>query len=242
MVDYVLPLLAAPFIGSFAGVLIRRLPARRPVLLSRSACDGCGRVLPWSALVPMLSYAAARGRCRACGAAIGRFHLAVEVAALGLALMVVLADGASRRLWPDCGLAWTLLTLAWIDWEHGRLPDALTLPLLVAGLVSTWWLEPWAVLDHAAGAVAGYLVFRLIALAYSAWRGREGLGHGDAKLLACAGAWVGWQGLDQVVLLGALATIGATLYAGRNRPLSGATAVPFGPGLALGILAVRLTG
>ena len=242
MDHWLFPLLAAPFAGSFAGVLVRRLPRGRPVVLARSECESCGRALSWTELVPILSYARLRGRCRGCDAPIGRFNPAIELAALALALWVVLADADPLRGWVDCGLAWTLLALAWIDWEHRRLPDVLTLPLLAAGLAVTWWQEAWSLLDHAIGAVAGYAAFRLVALGYAAWRKREGLGQGDAKLLACAGAWVGWQGLDEVVLLGALAAIGMALWSGRGQPVSGGTSVPFGPGLALGLLVMRLHG
>ena len=230
--------LAAPFVGSVLGVLVRRLPAARPVAWARSACESCGRVLGPAELVPLLSYAALRGRCRGCGAPIGRFHPAIELAAVAVAVWAVAASGT----WFDCALGWGLLALAWIDWEHQRLPDALTLPLVALGLVASWWGEPWGLLDHAIGAVVGYVAFRLIALGYRAWRGRDGLGAGDAKLLAAAGAWVGWDRLDQVVLVGALAGIGMAVWRARSVRPPGGTAVPFGPGLALGLMVVRLHG
>ncbi|MBS0562808.1 MAG: prepilin peptidase, partial [Proteobacteria bacterium] len=80
------PLLAAPFVGSFLGVLIRRLPAGRPVVLGRSACDACGRTLSAADLVPLVSYLALGGRCRTCRAPIGPALPAIELAALGIAL------------------------------------------------------------------------------------------------------------------------------------------------------------
>lgn len=242
LADWLPLLLFAPFIGSFLGVLILRLPAGRPVAWSRSACDSCGRALAWTEMLPLASYAALGGRCRGCGAGIGAFHWRIELAALAVAAWVVAVDGGGPAAWADCTLGWGLLALAWIDWEHQRLPDAITLPLILLGLVATWWLDPARMLDHALGAAAGYVAFRVIALLYRAWRGREGLGHGDAKLLAVAGAWVGWQGLDQVVLLGALASIGLALWRLRGQGLSGGVAVPFGPGLALALLVIRLHG
>lgn len=237
------PLLLAPFVGSFLGVLVRRLPRGEPVVVARSRCESCGRTLGPAELVPLASYALLRGRCRGCAAPIAPFHPGVELAALAVALWAVLAaDGAPpARLWADLGLGWTLLALAWIDLEHGRLPDVLTLPLVVAGLLATWAVEPAALLDHALGAVLGYAAFALLTLAYRAWRGREGLGGGDAKLLAAAGAWVGWGGLDLVVVIGALAGLATALLLRRpGVPLGAATAVPFGPGLALGLWLVRL--
>lgn len=242
--EWLPPLVVAPFIGSFLGVLIRRLPRGEPVVLSRSRCEACARPLRPAELVPLLSHALLRGRCRRCRAPIASFHWKVELAALAVAAWAVLAageTGAVGKAWADCVLGWTLLALAWIDLEHGRLPDVLTLPLVVAGLLATWLLEPWAILDHAIGAIAGYAAFRLVSIGYRAWRGREGLGGGDAKLLAAAGAWVGWQAIDLVVVLGALASLAAVLLMRRpGRVLTGATSLPFGPGLALGLWLVRL--
>ena len=244
--DWWVPLIAAPFVGSVLGVLVRRLPAGRPVVVARSACEACGHGLVWWELVPLLSFAGLRGRCSACGTAIAPMHWQIELAALAAAAVVVAADGATGAtaplVWADCGLAWGLLALAWIDVVHRRLPDVLTLPLAAAGLAVTAWLDPDGLRGSVLGAVAGYASFRLVALAYRGWRGRDGLGHGDAKLMAAAGAWVGWQGLGDVVLLGALVTIGVVLARARGRWPGGAQAVPFGPGLAVGLLAVRLHG
>jgi len=237
-----LPLLFAPFVGSFLGVLVRRLPLARPVVLDRSRCEGCGAALAPRDLVPLVSYAVLRGCCRQCGRAIGRFHPAIELAALAVAAWAVWADSDAAwpdAAWPDCVLGWGLLALAWIDWNHMRLPDALTLPLIPAGLAAAWWEDPGLAMDHAVAAAGGYLLFRGVAWAYRRLRGREGLGQGDAKLLAVAGAWVGVAGLSWVLLGGAL--IGLLLAAVRGRALAGAP-VPFGPPLALALWIVRLHG
>lgn len=227
---------AAPFVGSLLGVLIRRLPRAAPDLWGRSACESCGHRLGPRELVPILSYAAQRGRCRACGARIAPAHLAVELAALAVALVPLALGLREAELWQGCALGWALLALAWLDWEEFWLPDALTLPLLLAGLAAAWALEPWALADRALGAIAGYAAFRAIALGYRTLRGREGLGEGDAKLLAAGGAWLGWQALPQVTLLAALLGIGAALAArARGAALSGATRLPFGPMLAAAI-------
>ena len=225
-------MLAAPFVGSVLGVLIRRLPAGRPVVVARSACEGCGAVLGPRDLVPLLSYAALRGRCRRCGAAIGWFHPAIELAAIGVAVWARLASGD----WADCVLGWGLLALAWIDWDHFRLPDALTLPLIPIGLLAHWDDR----LEHAVAAVAGYALFRAVAVTYLWLRQREGLGVGDAKLLAVAGAWVGVAGLPWVVFGGGVFGIVVALMRGGAALRGGA--IPFGPPLCLAIWLVRLYG
>jgi leader peptidase (prepilin peptidase) / N-methyltransferase len=227
-------LLLAPIVGSFLGVLIRRLPAGRPVALARSACDACGARLSAWELIPVASYVLQRGRCRHCGSRIASFHVAVELAALAVAVVAIAAEPDPARLWIDCALGWTLLALAWIDWECLRLPDVLTLPLLLAGLAVTLLREPDDVADHAVAAIAAYLLLRGVALIYCRLRGREGLGAGDAKLLAASGAWLGLAALPWVLLCAAIAGLVAALgWALAGRRLDRTTALPFGPWLAL---------
>jgi leader peptidase (prepilin peptidase) / N-methyltransferase len=238
---WLMPLLAAPFVGSFLGVLARRLPAGQPVMLSRSRCESCGTALsPWE-LLPIVSYIIQRGRCRHCHDRIAPQHLAIELAALAIAAWAATAEADPAWLWADCALGWVLLVLGWIDWTHLRLPDVLTLPLVLGGLGATELLDPAATTDHALAAAIGYAAFRLVALVYRALRGRDGLGAGDAKLLAASGAWVGVAGLSPVVLSAALAGLAvALLRAGRTRRLRATTMVPFGTCLAIGTWLVRL--
>lgn len=96
---------------------------------------------------------------------------------------------------------WTLALLAAVDLVALRLPDVVTLPLGLAGLALGPRLLGSPLLDHVIGAAAGYAVLALLAWAYARIRGRDGLGLGDAKLLAVAGAWLGWMALPSVVVL-----------------------------------------
>lgn len=146
---------------------------------------------------------------------------------------------------PDLAATLILLALltaaAAIDLRTRRLPDLLNLAIAAAGLAATWLLGR----DLAASLVgigAGYLAFLLVSVLYRRLRGRDGLGLGDAKLLAAGGAWIGWMGLPFAVLIAAAAglifVLGARL-AGRR--LAATDALPFGPFLALGVFAVWLT-
>jgi leader peptidase (prepilin peptidase)/N-methyltransferase len=237
------PLLAARFVGSFLGVLIIRLPEQRPWALARSCCAACGTGLAARDLVPLASFVLQRGRCRHCGDPIGWFHPAVELAAFGIAVWTVLAMVEPADIWASCLLGWTLLALAWIDARSMTLPDLLTLPLLLAGLGITWLREPDAVFWRAAGAAAGYLALRGVAVAYRALRGRDGMGAGDAKLLAAAGAWLGLTPLPWVVLLAAICGLAmAGLLAAGGRQLRMTTALPFGPCLAAAFWLLWLYG
>jgi leader peptidase (prepilin peptidase) / N-methyltransferase len=237
-----LALLVAPFAGSLLYALVRRLPREAPDLWGRSRCESCGHALGPLELVPVASYVAQRGRCVACGARISSAHLAAELFAVAIAVAVDATGVRGLDVWAGCALGWTLLALAWIDWEHFLLPDVLTLPLIVAGVALAWLDGPWTLIDRALGAIAGFLGFGLLRWLYRKLRGREGLGQGDAKLLAAAGAWLGWDALDYVVLLAAVFGIGFALLAKlRGARLSGATALPFGPALAAAIFLMWLT-
>lgn len=230
-----LAILVSPFIGSALGVLIRRLPEGRPVVVARSQCENCGRRLGPLELIPIASFLIQRGRCRGCAAPVAPMHLTVELAAVAVAVGAAgVSSGA--MLWAGCALGWVLLALAWIDWDHFWLPDALSLPLIPAGLAATWVLAPWAIGDHAAAAALGYALFRGLGLAYRRLRGFEGLGQGDAKLLAAGGAWLGLAALPAVILGAAvLGLLGAAVLRLRGRRLTATSTIPFGPPLAAAI-------
>ena len=237
------PLCLSPAIGSFVGVLIRRLPEGRSPFWSRSKCETCERKLSPMDLMPVASYLALRGRCRSCGSPIARFDVVVELLGVAVALWAALVDRDPVWLWSTCILGWALLAMAWIDSEHFRLPDILTLPLMAFGIVFQSAVPPGRLSESLIGALAGYAGFRVIAIVYRTMRGRDGLGAGDAKLLAAAGAWVGWSGLPEVVLLAALLAILAVVaMRARDSNLDGAEAIPFGPFLAASLWLNHLYG
>jgi leader peptidase (prepilin peptidase)/N-methyltransferase len=237
--SWVWPVLVGPFVGSLLGVLVRRLPEGRPVTMARSACESCGRVLGPLELVPIVSFVALRGRCAGCGAPIAPAHLAIELAATVLAVAAVAAGVRGDMLWADCAFGWVLLALGWIDWQHFRLPDVLTLPLLLAGLAVTAWLQPDELTQNALAAASFYLALRLVAVAYRAARGRSGLGEGDAKLLAAIGAWQGLLDGSHTLLLGAALGLAFGLLRLANGRAGVTTRIPFGPFLAVAAFVIQ---
>lgn len=244
-------LLASPFIGSFLGTLITRLPNDKPVVFGRSRCTTCGHLLGVIDLVPLLSWVGLRGRCRYCGAGLSVYYPVIELAAVAVAAWALFTV-PTYLIWPTAGFGWVLLALAVIDARHFILPDVLTLPLIPAGLAVAWWLDPGggfdgSLLHHTLGAALGFLGFAVLAWGYRRLRGREGLGLGDAKLLAAAGAWVSWSGLGSVLLWAAPLALVVALAAGviqgtLSEKLAGRSALPFGPFLALGIWLTWLYG
>lgn len=242
------PFVAAPFVGSFLGVLIRRIPRGEGFVTGRSRCESCDTVLTMRDLVPVLSFMALRGRCRHCGNAISPQHLRIELEATLVPVLTLAAltfAGAPPDpviLLADCVLGWGLLALARIDLICFRLPDCLTLPLLLTGLAEGWYEGGVEMAgERAVGAVTGWVALMLLKVGYRWLRGRGGLGAGDAKLLAAAGAWTGAEALPSVVVLASVSGLLMALVAGvRTGRLRMSTVLPFGPPLALATWAVRV--
>ncbi|HEX5314668.1 MAG TPA: A24 family peptidase [Gammaproteobacteria bacterium] len=248
-------------VGSFLNVVIHRLPRmierrwradcaelageppaadeRYNLVVPRSACPACARPIPAWENIPLLSWIALAGRCRGCRVPIGLRYPAVELLGGGFAVLLALRFGATPAFAGGLLLVWTLIAAAAIDLQHLILPDALTLPLLWAGLLFNL-RGTFAPLGSAViGAVAGYLVLWIVYHAFRLATGKEGIGRGDFKLLAALGAWFGWQMLPLILLAGAFAGAllgGAWLLAGRR---GREHPIPFGPFLAAaGVLAL----
>lgn len=240
-------LLLAPAAGSFIGVLADRLPRGESVVLPGSRCRACGTALRHRDLVPVLSFLWLRGRARCCGAALPGWLLHCEITAGFLGLFaVLLAPDPAALLALALGL-WLLLALALTDLLWLRLPDPLTAALLVLALGLP--LLPGAGLGGPGpgaallGAALGAGSFWALRLGYRRWRGREGLGLGDVKLMAGLGALAGPWDLPLLVLLAALAALGLAaaeaLLRGRGA-LAGARAMPFGAALSAAAAALWL--
>ncbi len=205
-------------------------------LKGRSACPRCARPLGPLDLIPVLSWLLARGKCRHCGEPIAAIYPIAELAAglIGaLSFWLVPMPGAAIAAL----LGWWLLLASLIDLRTLELPDSLTLILLIIGLgitvTSTWsWLglTGLTTIDALVGVIAGFAIFWVINRAYKMWRKRDGLGLGDAKLLAAAGAWNGSLWLPETCLIASVVTLAAAILTGQLNDRF--KALPFGPGLA----------
>lgn len=235
-------------VGSFLAAVSVRLPRDEDVVLARSRCMSCDRALSLGHLVPVFSWLWLRGRCGWCKAPVSRRYILIELAACGVGVWAAMSALAlSEASWLTVVVAailgWQLLLIGLIDAEHYWLPDVLTWPLVVSGLVLMGWMGgaiPWS---QFIGAVTGFVVLWSVAALYRFVRRRDGLGGGDPFLMAGAGAWVGWAGLPSVLLwacAGALSVVLARLM--LRRPVSGSDQLPFGSFLAIGIWLVWLWG
>jgi len=223
-------------VGSFLNVLIHRVPRKMSIVSPGSACPSCGTAIRWFDNVPLLSWLLLRGRCRRCGGRISIRYPLVELAAGVIGVLTVARYGLGLPGVEAAVFAWVSLALGLIDLEHQILPDVMTYPSIVFGLVCAAFGGLTTFPDALLGAVVGAAVPILVIVIYKLWRGIDGMGWGDVKYLAAIGAVVGLQDclwvLVVAAVLGALVGIGLIL-SGRG---SGRTALPFGTFLALAVI------
>jgi leader peptidase (prepilin peptidase)/N-methyltransferase len=228
-------------VGSFLNVCIHRLPLGTSIVWPSSACPHCKRRLAWFENIPIASYLALWGRCRTCKQPIaGRYPLVEALTALMFAA-AWWYYGPGWLLVSRLVLGAALIVLFAIDLEHHLLPDAITLPGIVAGFAFSFVTGPgW--LDSLIGIIAGGGSLYAIAWLYYTLRHEEGLGMGDVKMLAMIGAFLGWK-LTLVTLMMASfagALIGMLLIATSRGTLK--YALPFGTFLALGTALAATVG
>jgi leader peptidase (prepilin peptidase)/N-methyltransferase len=241
-------------VGSFLNVVIHRLPrmleqewrlqcaelndtalpATEPynLIVPRSRCPHCGHAITALENIPVLSYLALRGKCRACHAPISLRYPVIELACGLLSGWAAWHFGFSWTLLGALFLTWILLPLIVIDLDHQLLPDKLTLPLLWLGLLFNLAHGFTDLRSAVIGAMAGYLSLWSVYHLFRILTGKEGMGFGDFKLFAALGAWLGWQMLPAIILLaaGTGAVTGIALILSRR--LQKGVPMPFGPFLA----------
>jgi leader peptidase (prepilin peptidase)/N-methyltransferase len=237
---------APPGVEQTGSTLQRGLDALPPLSLLRpgSRCPSCGHRIRWHENIPLLGWLRLRGRCSACGVRIAARYPLVEAATGLLFAAVAWRFGAQPATLLYAGFVATLVALTLIDWDTTVLPDALTLPLLWAGLVAATlgWLPTVTAAAALWGAVAGYLSLWSVYWLFKLTTGKEGMGFGDFKLLAALGAWLGWQAILPIVLMASVIGAVVGLLMKLQGSLREGRFVPFGPFLAGGGVAVLLIG
>lgn len=203
------------------------------LVLPNSFCPNCGDpIRPWHN-IPVLSYVWLRGRCSRCSARIPLRYPLIEILTAVVTAVVAWKFGWSWQTAAGWILSWMLIVLSLIDLERQLLPDVITLPGVWLGLLTSLggvFTDPGASI---VGACLGYCILWLVYHLFRLTTGKQGMGHGDFKLLAMLGAWLGWEMLPAIVLLsstaGALLGIWMIAFMGRAREKP----IPFGPYLAL---------
>ena len=243
-------------VGSFLNVVILRLPKRLEwqwkrdareileepelydppppgIVVERSHCPHCGHQLSWYENIPLLSWLALRGKCRSCKAPISIQYPLVELLTALLFVVCVWQFGFGWKGFGAMLLTGFLIAMSGIDLRTHLLPDQLTLPLMWLGLIAATDNLYMPAKPALLGAMAGYLSLWSVYWVFKQLTGKEGMGHGDFKLLAALGAWTGLAGILPIVLLSSLlgAVVGSIWLAMKGKDK--ATPIPFGPYLAI---------
>jgi leader peptidase (prepilin peptidase) / N-methyltransferase len=216
-------------VGSFLNVVIARVPEGRSIVSPRSACPRCATLIAWYDNIPLLSFAFLGARCRKCGEPISWRYPIVELA-MGLLFVWALAErGLTLDLIPALLLVTGLVAITGIDVDHQLIPDSISLPGVVVGLMASTVTGRPGWFDSLVGVLVGGGIFLLIIVA-----SRGGMGGGDMKLGAMLGAFLGWKlvlvAILVAILVGGAFAVGVLLLRRKGRK----DALPFGPFLALG--------
>jgi leader peptidase (prepilin peptidase)/N-methyltransferase len=242
-------------IGSFLNVVIYRLPVmmqrewRHDCLefleqaqdsevekfnlsVPRSRCGSCGHQITAMENIPLISYLVLGGKCSACKTSISPQYPLVEVFTGIVSVIIGWHFGVSLQTLAALFLSWGLIAASGIDIGHKLLPDSITLPLLWLGILLSFFNVFISLEDSVIGAMAGYMSLWTVFILFKVVTGKEGMGHGDFKLLAMLGAWLGWKPLLVVILTSSVvgATIGISMILLKKTERG--TQIPFGPYLA----------
>jgi leader peptidase (prepilin peptidase)/N-methyltransferase len=217
------------------------LPRRESLVHPGSRCPKCGYELRWFDNIPVVSYVVLGGRCRKCRDRISIRYPLLEAVTLVLFLIHGVVFGWTPLLAVRLLFACAMVVLFAIDLEHHLLPDAVTLPGIVAGLIFSLVLPP-GIVAALVGMLIGGGVLWLIGEAYFRYSGQEGMGGGDVKMLAMIGAFLGWKLMLVTLVLSSVAgsLIGVLVIALKRGDMK--YALPYGTFLALGALAASLVG
>jgi leader peptidase (prepilin peptidase)/N-methyltransferase len=232
-------------VGSFLNVCIVRIPKGDSIVDPPSRCPACNTAIRFYDNIPLISYLVLGGRCRSCGARISPRYLFVELLMACLAVALYYQFGFSLSFLVSFIFVAALIVISFIDLDVRIVPDVISLPGIVAGLlfsvVARYLVsDPSELIPSPLSALIGVLVgggFLLaLAWAYEAFTGVEGMGGGDVKLLAMIGAFLGWTAIPFTLffasLTGSIIGLGFMISKGVGRRF----ALPFAPFLCLGAL------
>ncbi|MEW6989282.1 A24 family peptidase [Colwelliaceae bacterium 6441] len=216
---------------------VEGIPAKKQQLMSLSkpdsTCPHCGHKIRYYENIPIISWLFLRGKCSQCKANISLRYPIIEATTAALSLVVAYHYGIELVTLYVLILTWGLICLTMIDFDHMLLPDQLTYPLLWLGLLININATIVPLEQAVIGATAGYMSLFSVFWLFKLLTGKEGMGHGDFKLLAVFGAWMGWQLLPLLILMASAvgAIVGISLMILKNHGRE--QAIPFGPYLAV---------
>lgn len=221
-------------VGSFANVCISRLPKKQSVVFPASHCPKCNKPIHVTDNIPLISYILLKGQCRNCQQKISIIYPAIELLIGLLMAAVFYRFGFSVECLIYAIVVPALVIITVIDIEHQIIPDVITLPGIIFGLIAGSYMH--GMWDSFLGLLLGGGMFWLLAEGYFRLRGKMGMGGGDIKYIAAAGALMGWVQVLFIIFVGALA---GGIFGGIGmgvKKLNFLSRIPFGPFLALATL------
>jgi len=266
IVLYIFAFIFGSLIGSFLNVCIYRLPREESIVFPPSKCTSCNTPIRFYDNVPIVSYLVLRGRCRACGESISPVYPIVEALSGLISALLVWRFGLTLETLFYLVFLFALVVITFIDLEHMMIPNVITIPGMVIGLIygalRTDWgytqvlfrsfhfglqgilgtLNEVPIIDSLFGIILGGGALFLIGFLYEVIRKREGMGMGDVKLLAMIGAFLGWKGVIFVAFVSSLigTVVGLSIILYQRGDLR--YAIPYGPFLSLAAALYCYTG
>ena len=227
-------------VGSFLNVCIYRIPLKKSIVTPPSSCTACGNRIKYYDNIPVLSYLILGGRCRNCGVHFSLLYPTVELATGLISMALLTRFNLLNHSLPQYFIFFSfisaLICISFIDLEHMIIPDVISIPGVIVGLIISFFSAHVAWMDSLLGVLIGGGGLYLVAFLFELLRKKEAMGGGDIKLLAMIGAWLGWKSIPFVLLTSSLTGIvlgGIALILSRK----GIRArLPFGPFLAFGAI------
>ena len=225
--------------GSFSNVCIYRLPLNISVTKGRSYCLSCQKQINWFDNIPLVSFIVLMAKCRHCSTKIDFKYFLVELISGLNFLIIFYFFGISIESLLLIILSIFFLIIYFIDLKHFIIPNELTYPLIVLGFGKTffanqnYYIFP-DYLNSIIGGVAGYTIIWVIIFLYKKLKNIEGMGLGDAKLLAAIGFWFGWIALPFVLFFSSLTALVISMPSLVKKTKNLQTKIPFGPYIILG--------
>ena len=238
--DFFLIILIGALFGSFANVCIYRIPLEKSVIGGRSYCPKCKKKIVWYDNFPNLSYLIINGKCRKCKKSIPIQYPLVEFLNIIFFLIIYYLFSFSITSLLLMILAFTFVIIFFIDLKHYIIPNVLTFPLMVLGFLKSFnpglnSLFP-NFINSLAGGIFGYAIIWSIIFFYKQVKNKEGMGLGDAKLLAVIGFWFGWMAIPFVLFSSSIVALILVIPSLLNRTKKFSSQIPFGPYIVIGCI------
>jgi len=238
-VVYLAAFIFGSIFGSFCNVCIYRLPLSKSIAKERSFCPSCKSPINWYDNIPLLSFVLLKSKCRTCGNKINFQYFLVELIAAVSFLSIYFIFGTSITALLLLILSVFFIIIFFIDLKHYIIPNELTFPLMVIGFLKSF--DPNLnkaifpnYINSLIGGLIGYLIIWFIIFVYKKIRNKEGMGLGDAKLLAVVGFWFGWLSIPFTIFISSLVALIFVIPSVLNKSRNMTSQIPFGPYIIIG--------